>query len=191
MGVVRHPGSFGVGRGPDRSINGMRRQGPVDRFDEGERIQPESFTQDPGMRARDEFTDVGSAGYRENAKRVAERGGAEQYSTSVGQEEAQRQAEKRRTQVAFALAILASQGMGRMAIGPRASRRQVFGAGLAPGTNAATAAAALTPEMRDRGWTPHQIGRRTAEPVWARINDFLEEAYANSGISLWGENGGR
>ena len=34
MGVVRHPGSIGVRRGPDRSIGGMRRQGPVDRFDE-------------------------------------------------------------------------------------------------------------------------------------------------------------
>jgi len=34
MGVVRHPGSIGVRRGPDRSVGGMRRQGPVDRFDE-------------------------------------------------------------------------------------------------------------------------------------------------------------
>lgn len=31
MGVVRHPGSIGVRRGPDRSIGG---RGPVDRFDE-------------------------------------------------------------------------------------------------------------------------------------------------------------
>ena len=94
MGVVRHPGSIGVRRGPDRSIGGMRRQGPVDRFDEavGEdeqtlrslmeqgaamegsrvpggfgvvspsRVSPGSFTQDPGMRAADEFQDVTSAG---------------------------------------------------------------------------------------------------------------------------------
>jgi len=34
MGVVRHPGSIGVRRGPDRSVGGMRHQGPVDRFDE-------------------------------------------------------------------------------------------------------------------------------------------------------------
>ena len=130
MGVVRHPGSFGVGRGPDRSINGMRRQGPVDRFDEGERIQPESFTQDPGMRARDEFTDVGSAGYRENAKRVAERGGAEQYSTSVGQEEGEAEADELRNAVALILASLAGGG----ALGARGAAGRVPPARPAPGS---------------------------------------------------------
>ena len=34
------------------------------RSDRSVRIQPGSFTLDPGMRARDEFTDVGSAGYQ-------------------------------------------------------------------------------------------------------------------------------
>ena len=194
MHVAQHSGSFSVGSGPDRSIGGMRRQGPVDRFDEAvgedERIQPESFTQDPGMRARDEFTDITSKGYNEWATRVAENP-QKRYATSVEEEEGQRQAETLRTRVAYALALLAGQSIGRMAIGPRASPRRVFGAGLAPGTNLATMVGALTPEIRVRGWTPHQIGRRMAEPAWARINDFLEEAYANSGISLWGENGGR
>ena len=124
-------GAFGVRR-PDRSVGGMRRQGPVDRFDEavGEdehtlrslmeqgaamegsrvpggfgvvspsRVSPGSFTQDPGMRAADEFQDVTSAGYREAAERVAERGGAKEYATSVGQEEAEAGADELRNAVA-------------------------------------------------------------------------------------------
>jgi hypothetical protein len=171
--VMRHPGSFGVRR-PDRSVN--------------MRIPPGSFTQDPGMRAPDEFQDVGSAGYREQAKRVAERGGARQYATSVEEEERKKQAEKRRTQVAFALALLASHWIARGMIGPRGSVRYQQVAGLAPGTNSATAAAVLAPEARDRGLTPGQIGRRLAQPALGRINEFLEKAYADAGISLWGRN---
>ena len=174
MRVARHPGSFGVGSRPDRSV----------------RIQPGSFTQDPGMRARDEFTDITSKGYNEWATRAAENP-QKQYATSVEEEEAQRQAETLRTRVAYALSLLVGRGIGQVAIGPRASSRRVMGMGLDPQSNIATMVAALTPEARDRGWTPHQIGRRMVEPAWARINDFLEEAYATSGISLWGENGGR
>ena len=40
------------------------------------------------MRVRDEFTDVSSEGYNEWAKRAAERGGAEEYATSVEEEQA-------------------------------------------------------------------------------------------------------
>ena len=78
-------------RRPDRSVN--------------MRIQPGSFTQDPGMRARDEFTDVGSAGYREAAKRVSERGGAKQYATSVEEESAAERADLMRNIALTALSI--------------------------------------------------------------------------------------
>ena len=102
MHVAQHPGSFGVSSRPDRSV----------------RIQPESFTQDPGMRAADEFTDVGSAGYREQAKRVAERGGAKEYATSVEEEEAKRSAQQKREWAARILAAL----MGGRAMGIGMSR---------------------------------------------------------------------
>ena len=140
------------------------------------------------MRAPDEFTDVTSRGYNEWAKRAAERGGAKEYATSVEEEERKEQAETLRTRVAYALAILASHGLGRKIIGPTGSMRRQQAMGLAPGTNSATAAAVLAPEARDRGLTPGQIGRRVAEPVWERISEFLEKAYADSGISLWGRN---
>ena len=126
-------GVFGVRR-PDRSVGGMRRQGPVDRFDEAvgedERIQEGSFGLDPGMRAADEFQDVASAGYRENAKRVAERGGAEQYSTSVGQEEAEAASDELRNAVALILASLAGGG----ALGARGAAGRVPPARPAPGS---------------------------------------------------------
>ena len=119
-------GVFGVRR-PDRSVGGMRRQGPVDRFDEAvgedERIQEGSFGLDPGMRAADEFQDVASAGYREAAERVAERGGAEQYSTSVGQEEGEAEADELRNVVALILASLI--GGGRMGARGAAVPRQL------------------------------------------------------------------
>jgi hypothetical protein len=106
----------------------MRRQGPLDRFDESvgedERIAAGSFNMDPGMRAPDEFSDVASAGYRENAKRVAERGGAKQYATSVEEEEADTEAGERRKQLMFVLAALIGGGAGGMgasrAMGPGA-----------------------------------------------------------------------
>ena len=158
------------------------------RPDRSVRIPPGSFTQDPGMRARDEFTDVTSRGYNEWAKRAAERGGAKEYATSVEEEERRKQAETLRTRVAYVLALLASRGIGRMVIGPRASPRRVMGMGLDPGSNVGTALGALTPELRSRGLTPGQIGRRVAEPVWEKINNVLEEVYADFGISLWGQN---
>ena len=140
------------------------------------------------MRARDEFTDVTSRGYNEWAKRAAERGGAKEYATSVEEEERRKQAETLRTRVAYVLALLASQGIGRKMIGPTASSRRVRGMGLDPGSNVATAIGALTPEAQRRGWPPHQIGRRGTEPVWEKINNVLEEVYADFGISLWGQN---
>ena len=99
---IRHPGSFGVRR-PDRSVN--------------MRIPPGSFTQDPGMRAPDEFSDVTSAGYREQAKRVAERGGARQDATSVEEEERRKQADEVRNLVLMALVALSTYGgaTGRLA----------------------------------------------------------------------------
>jgi hypothetical protein len=70
------------------------------------------------MRARDEFTDVGSAGYREQAKRVAEGGGAKEYATSVEEEEARRSAEQKREWAARLLAAI----MGGRAMGSGMSR---------------------------------------------------------------------
>jgi len=97
------PGGFGVRR-PDRSA----------------RIPPGAFTQDPGMRARDEFTDVSSEGYNEWAKRAAERGGAEEYATSVEEEQAAKHADELRTQVL--LALLMSMGVGGVGAVGRAAR---------------------------------------------------------------------
>ena len=99
------PGGFGVRR-PDR------------------RILPGSFTLDPGMRARDEFTDVTSAGYRESAERVAERGGAKEYATSVEEEEAAGSAATKRDLLLLALMTLVGgrglgQGMTRVGTNPR------------------------------------------------------------------------
>ena len=110
---------------------GMRRQTPLDRFDEAvgedERIAAGSFNMDPGMRAPDEFTDVTSAGYRESAKRVAERGGDKQYATSVEEEEADSEADELRGQLLFALAALVTGGVG----GKVANR--MLGPGARPG----------------------------------------------------------
>jgi hypothetical protein len=108
MHVAQHSGSFSVGSGPDRSV----------------RMQPESLAQDPGMRAADEFTDVASAGYREQAKRVAERGGAKEYATSVEEEEGRRLAEQKREWAARLLAALLGgsafgSGMQRFSLSPK------------------------------------------------------------------------
>jgi hypothetical protein len=62
------------------------------------------------MRAPDEFSDVASAGYREQAKRVAERGGARQDATSVDEEERRKQADEVRNLVLMALAALSTYG---------------------------------------------------------------------------------
>ena len=86
--MLRPSGAAGVRR-PDRSV----------------RMQPGSFTQDPGMRARDQFTDVASPGYREQAKRVAEGGGAKQYATSGEEESAAERADLMRNVALTALSI--------------------------------------------------------------------------------------
>ena len=110
---------------------GMRRQTPVDRFDEAvgedERIAAGSFNMDPGMRAPDEFTDVTSEGYNEWAKRAAERGGAKEYATSVEEQEADSEVDERRKQLLFALAALVTGGVG----GKVANR--MLGPGARPG----------------------------------------------------------
>ena len=142
-------GVFGVRR-PDRSVRFEvpdlpwddvgHRQGLRDRFDEAvgedERIQEGSFGLDPGMRAADEFQDVASAGYRENAKRVAERGGAEQYSTSVGQEEGEAEADELRNAVALILAGLIGGGFGAgRGVAPGFAGRNQSGAAFNQGAN--------------------------------------------------------
>jgi len=88
-----------------------------------------SFTQDPGMRAGDEFTDVGSPGYREGAKRVAERGGAKEYATSVEEEEAEARADTLRNRVGLALATMMGMGVASAAGGVSTTLRN---AGMAP-----------------------------------------------------------
>jgi hypothetical protein len=69
------------------------------------------------MRAPDEFSDVTSAGYREQAKRAAERGGAKQDATSVEEEERRKQADEVRNLVLMALVALSTYGgaTGRLA----------------------------------------------------------------------------
>jgi hypothetical protein len=116
------------------------RQGLRDRFDEAvgedERIQEGSFGLDPGMRAADEFQDVTSAGYREAAKRVAERGGAEQYATSVGQEEGEAEADELRNVVALILAGLIGGGFGAgRGVAPGFAGRNQSGAAFNQGAN--------------------------------------------------------
>ena len=105
----RIPGGFGVRR-PDRSV----RLG---------RIPPGSFTQDPGMRARDEFTDITSKGYNEWATRAAENP-QKQYATSVEEEGADAEADKLRKVLMFVLAALVGGGGAAMganrALGPGA-----------------------------------------------------------------------
>jgi hypothetical protein len=100
---------------------------PLSYADDRGRIAAGSFNMDPGMRAPDEFSDVASAGYRENAKRVAERGGAREYATSVEEEEADAEGAERRRQLMFALAALIGGGM----LGQGANR--ALGPGPRPG----------------------------------------------------------
>jgi hypothetical protein len=69
------------------------------------RMPPGSFTQDPGMRARDEFTDITSKGYNEWAKRAAENP-QKQYATSVEEEGAEARAVTLRNRVGMALMAL-------------------------------------------------------------------------------------
>ena len=117
MRVVRHPGSFGVSSRPDRSV----------------RIQPESFTQDPGMRAQaGQFTDVTSRDYARQAAAQAKRGGALQYATSVEEEEADASADTKRELLMIALLTLLGgkglgQGVRRLATNPRLRLGAVVG----------------------------------------------------------------
>ena len=151
------------------------------------RMPPGSFTQDPGMRAGDEFTDVGSAGYRENAKRVAERGGAKEYATSVEEEEERRQAEQKREWTARVLAALVGgsalgSGMHRMSTNPRAMAlanprnvgpvgpgqfagyqtpaiSQIAGGGIGGIAAGAGPAAEVLERLKERqGWPPYDAG---------------------------------
>jgi len=142
--MLRPSGAAGVRR-PDRSVSmrfepqGAPRgelkdlERAAELAEELEEIvarMPEgSFTQDPGMRAGDEFTDVGSAGYREQAKRVAERGGAKEYATSVEEEEADAEADTLRNRVGMALATMMGMGVASAAGGVSTTLRN---AGMEP-----------------------------------------------------------
>jgi len=124
--MARVPGGFGVRR-PNRSVSLERPlqdastdtrllERAAELAEELEsvvgRMPPGSFTLDPGMRAADEFTDVTSPGYREHATRVAERGGAKEYATSVEEEKADAEADTLRNRIGMALASMAAIGMG-------------------------------------------------------------------------------
>jgi hypothetical protein len=80
------------------------------------------------MRAPDEFTDVTSAGYREQAKRVAERGGAKQYATSVEEEEGKKRADEIRNLVLMTLVALTTFGeaTGANRVGRYINERDAF-----------------------------------------------------------------
>ena len=122
--MARVPGGFGVRR-PDRSV-ALERVRPTSHpstrlleraaelAEELEsvvgRMPPGSFTLDPGMRAADEFTDVTSPGYREHATRVAERGGAKEYATSVEEEKADAEADTLRNRIGVALLSIVGLG---------------------------------------------------------------------------------
>jgi hypothetical protein len=143
--MARTPGGAAGVRRPDRSVSmrfepqGVPRgelkdlERAAELAEELEEIvarMPEgSFTQDPGMRAGDEFTDVGSPGYREGAKRVAEGGGAKQYATSVEEEEAETRADTLRNRVGLALATMMGMGVASAAGGVSTTLRN---AGMAP-----------------------------------------------------------
>jgi len=87
--MARIPGGFGVRR-PDRSVQHML---------------------DPGMRAqRGEFTDVTSPGYRETAKRAAERGGAMEYASKEESEAAESRAETTRDLAILAIMLTSLPG---------------------------------------------------------------------------------
>jgi hypothetical protein len=92
------------------------------------RMPPGSFTQDPGMRARDEFTDITSKGYNEWAKRAAENP-QKQYATSVEEEGAEARAVTLRNRVGLALATMMGMGVASAAGGVSTTLRN---AGMAP-----------------------------------------------------------
>jgi hypothetical protein len=115
-GFVRGGGIMGS-RADAFGVRGrMRRQGPVDRFDESvgerDRIQPGEFTLDPGMRVPDltDLSQVGSDAYGREAERVAERGGQREYSTSVEKEAARSRAETTRDLAILAIMLTSLPG---------------------------------------------------------------------------------
>ena len=139
------------------------------------RMPPGSFTQDPGMRAPDEFQDVASAGYNQNAQRVAERGGAKEYATSVEEAEAEAEADTMRNRVGMALMALSAVGgplaaVGRAAAPMSAFQRGTFGqVGANPGLGRSIMG---TPSARqaaaNRGLHPQygtSIGRPAVRPA--------------------------
>jgi hypothetical protein len=176
--MLRPSGAAGVRR-PDRSVSmrfepqGAPRgelkdlERAAELAEELEEIvarMPEgSFTQDPGMRAGDEFTDVGSAGYREQAKRVAERGGAKEYATSVEEEEADAEADTLRNRVGMALATMMGMGVASAAGGVSTTLRN---AGMEPSmrnilgglTNRAGAGAPFRSALHSGRGPGHQAG---------------------------------
>lgn len=109
---------------------------------EAPRMQPGSFNMDPGMRARDEFQNVASAGYNQNAQRVAERGGAKQYETSVQEEQAGERSASARNQMLMALL---------MAMGPGVLGKGAGALGRGAGSRGAGQAADM---MRAKGMNP-------------------------------------
>ena len=141
---------------------------------EAPRMQPGSFNMDPGMRARDEFQNVASAGYNQNAQRVAERGGAKQYETSVQEEQADQQSATARKGMLLALmAMMGVGGVGGVASAARpmtAFQRGTFGqVGANPGLGRSMMG---TPSARqaaaNRGLHPQygtSIGRPAVRPA--------------------------
>ena len=141
-GGVRQPGSFGRRGRPVRSVSlgagmaGDVASDPLSQLIGGlqagsQRVQPGSATLDPGRRAPGEFQDVASAGYNQNAQRVAERGGAKQYETSVQEEQAGERSASARNQMLMAL--LMAMGGGALGKGAGALGRGAGGRGFPPG----------------------------------------------------------
>ena len=138
------------------------------------RMQPGSATLDPGRRAPDEFQNVASAGYNQNAQRVAERGGAKQYETSVQEEQADQQSATARKGMLLALmAMMGVGGVGGVASAARpmtAFQRGTFGqVGANPGLGRSMMG---TPSARqaaaNRGLHPRaesMLGRQQIKPA--------------------------
>ncbi len=102
------PGGFGVRR-PDRSVD-------LSDVRARERIQPGSFTLDPGMRAqKGQFTDVTSRDYGRHHAAHAKRGGALQFGTSV---EAERDAGRDKLIMEIVGMVLAAMAGAKMGSSP-------------------------------------------------------------------------
>ena len=189
----RVPGGFGVSR-PDRSVSLERplqdastdtRLKDLERAAELAeelesvvgRMPPGSFTLDPGMRAADEFTDVTSPGYREQAKRVAERGGATEYATSVEEEAAGAEADALRNRIGLALGAMSAVGMATGAAGAFGAARGA-GAGLGTAMHAAGRGAVGRAPVMYRGG---QIFEPPGLGLMGRVPDPVRDAAFRSG----------